>query len=266
MTKLSVRFKTKLLIFLSILFITTVTVFTSCTNTQPSKTFQSQNENFYVKSRLHISDFSFLNIAPNYNTYKKEYNKQSDAPKAYNESYDYFLREYLSVNNNNWHQDLFYKENVFWPLDLNSVAKRNLGQEETFQVIKAIHIEFDSTIYKVLKLKHKSFSDKEKIIRMNLIFKNDRFYLIEDFDNEELKEIMDTFYRVKNEIGIELTKVDIEYDFPPSGNKVRDEILQKEIYYNFGVGYRFNINRFIHTTKQWKAEGKIGLINYFFEN
>ena len=250
-----------------IITIASLILLASCSTTmQKTQAYKANNISVYVLGKEHISSsFGFMNYSGGSNIYQRKYDKQSKVPKTHFNTVSYFLWEYLSVTDQNWHQKMFYKGEVFWPLDLDDIAKRNLGQEESFQVIKKFHIEYDSTVYEVLKIKHQTFSGDEEILRMNLIYENDRFYLIEDFDNEELKEIMDTFYRVKNEIGIELTKAAMQYDFPPSGNATRDNYLHNEIYYNFGVGYGFNITRFIYTTKQWEAEGKTGLLNYFFE-
>ena len=252
-----------------IITIASLILLASCsTSKQKTQAYKANNISVFVLGKEHIEyGVGFLGYEDLEKIYHRKYNQQSKAPKTHDNTISNFFWEYLSVNNKDWHQKMFYKGEVFWPLDINDIARRNLGEKEFFQVVKGISTTYDGVNYRSYRIKHQTFSGEEKIFRMNFIYENDRFYLIKDFENEELKEIMDTLYRIKNEVGIELTKNELryEYNFPPSGNATRDKYIQEEVYYNFGIRYGFNITRFLYTLKQWEAEGKTGLLNYFFE-
>ena len=242
-----------------------VLLFWGCKATKTKQKQISKEVLVYERGVLHIEGLSFGKA--NETSIQAKYENESDAPSIHSNSIR-FLEEFLSVNNPKWYQKMFFEGKVFLPIDTEVFAKRNLGQKESYEILKLFGITYDNVSYKVLKIKHITFIGEEKIIKMLLRYdKNkERYYLIEKVNNSELSRIIDVFYRMKREIGYELTKIHLVYNFPPAENKVIDKMVKDAINYRFGVGHEFNVSRFVSTIGQWETEGKEGLLNYFFEN
>lgn len=222
----------------------------------------------YERAKFKIQGFKFTPLETYPAKITRKYNKETEVTSNHGHNPTFFLEEFLSVRHRKWYQKMFFEGKVFIPIDTEVFVKRNLEQKEHFEILKIFGIVYEHISYKVLKIKHIDFSGKEEIIKMLLTYddETERYYLLEEVENAELAEILNVFYKVKQNIGVELTKVGYRYNFPPSGNQTLDKYIDEAVYQNFGLGYSFNISRFISMTKQWEQEGKTGLLHYFFEN
>ena len=220
------------------------------------------------KDKINSFHFSKTNSFSVFNNgiINRRYKTANEVIDDHGRSPSVFLSEFLSVNNEDWYKKMFYKEHVFKPIPIEVFASRNMSREESYEILKAFQITYDSRWYNVIKTRHTNYKGETSIEQMILTLEGDRLYLIEKVDNLYLKDVIDTFYLLKQEIGVGLTNYLNRRDFPPtSGNQNFDKIIYNEVYYNFNVHDDFNISRFMDTVEQWKKERKTGLLNYFFE-
>ena len=178
---------------------------------------------------------------------------------------------FLAANDNDRLESLFTKGSKVPLVNTETIAKRNMGGEESITVLSSFVIKYNDVVYGMNKVLYQDLDgekSKERFVYIRDENREDRLIFTTEIKDEKLQRILDVFYRMKSDVAIAIFNntgyMSLMDELPSSENERLNEIIEKEVE-SFTIGTHRNMDKFLLSVETWEKDGKTGLLNYFFE-